>query len=398
MLRGLILVCTLALLLAIGGTRTAHALDAGQYIVQPGDTLIGIASAHGMNVNDLAAANGLRWNSWVYTEQQLVIPHGATAVPPPPPDLVATDPHPADPRVPDPLPALPLLPQEPPADVLSLRYARATEGGAPVYGDPDDAARDLAPQRRLGAGSVWVSLQGEITHDGANYYEINPSEYVPAEFLTAYQPSVFQGVALGGRPERAFAWILQPVQPRVEPGGEINPQAPVLQRYELVQIFATENLGSQVWYLIDSDQWINQIYVGKVTPSVPPAGVSTIGAWIEINLFEQTMAAYVGDEMVYATLVSTGLPGWDTPPGLFQIWLRVEMGKMSGAYYRPDYYFLEHVPWTLYFNQGIGFHTAYWHDGFGYRRSHGCVNLAPLDARWLFEWAPQDVQVWVHAT
>jgi lipoprotein-anchoring transpeptidase ErfK/SrfK len=119
-------------------------------------------------------------------------------------------------------------------------------------------------------------------------------------------------------------------------------------------------------------------------------------AWVEVNLFEQTLAVYVGDRMVYATLVSSGLPGWDTPPGLSQVWLKVAIGKMSGGYNRPDYYFLEDVRWTMYFNQDIGLHTAYWHDGFGYKHSHGCVNLAPLDAKWLFEWAPEGLWVWVH--
>jgi lipoprotein-anchoring transpeptidase ErfK/SrfK len=112
-----------------------------------------------------------------------------------------------------------------------------------------------------------------------------------------------------------------------------------------------------------------------------------------VNLFEQTLAAYVGDRMVYATLVSSGLPGWNTPPGLFQVWQKVKAGKMSGAENRPDYYFLEDVPWSLYFNQDVALHGAYWHNSFGYKHSHGCVNLAPLDAKWLFEWAPENLWV-----
>jgi lipoprotein-anchoring transpeptidase ErfK/SrfK len=54
------------------------------------------------------------------------------------------------------------------------------------------------------------------------------------------------------------------------------------------------------------------------------------------------------------------------------------------------------VPWALYFNQAVSFHAAYWHNDFGYHHSHGCVNLSPLDARWLWEWAPDDLWVWVH--
>jgi lipoprotein-anchoring transpeptidase ErfK/SrfK len=41
----------------------------------------------------------------------------------------------------------------------------------------------------------------------------------------------------------------------------------------------------------------------------------------------------------------------------------------------------------MYFDGGISLHGTYWHDLFGYRQSHGCVNLSISDARWIFEWS-----------
>jgi hypothetical protein len=41
----------------------------------------------------------------------------------------------------------------------------------------------------------------------------------------------------------------------------------------------------------------------------------------------------------------------------------------------------------MYFQLAFALHSAFWHDGFGRPRSHGCVNLSPHDARWLFQWA-----------
>jgi lipoprotein-anchoring transpeptidase ErfK/SrfK len=41
----------------------------------------------------------------------------------------------------------------------------------------------------------------------------------------------------------------------------------------------------------------------------------------------------------------------------------------------------------MYFDDEIALHGAYWHDGFGFRRSHGCVNMSVTDAHWLYEWA-----------
>jgi hypothetical protein len=47
---------------------------------------------------------------------------------------------------------------------------------------------------------------------------------------------------------------------------------------------------------------------------------------------------------------------------------------------------LRDVPWIQYFASGYALHGAYWHDVFGIPRSHGCVNLAPIDARIVFAW------------
>jgi len=45
----------------------------------------------------------------------------------------------------------------------------------------------------------------------------------------------------------------------------------------------------------------------------------------------------------------------------------------------------------MYFNRDMALHGAYWHDGFGYRRSHGCVNMTITDAHWLYNWASDEM-------
>jgi lipoprotein-anchoring transpeptidase ErfK/SrfK len=52
---------------------------------------------------------------------------------------------------------------------------------------------------------------------------------------------------------------------------------------------------------------------------------------------------------------------------------------------------LRDVPWIQYFASGYALHGAYWHDAFGIPRSHGCVNLAPVDARTVFMWSEPTV-------
>ena len=94
------------------------------------------------------------------------------------------------------------------------------------------------------------------------------------------------------------------------------------------------------------------------------------------------------DQLVFATLVSTGVAPFWTRPGVFQIRIKKPAEKMTKAYTPgdPDFYYIEDVPWTMYFDEDRALHGAYWHNFFGYERSHGCVNLSISAARWVFRW------------
>ncbi|MBW2162731.1 MAG: L,D-transpeptidase [Deltaproteobacteria bacterium] len=61
------------------------------------------------------------------------------------------------------------------------------------------------------------------------------------------------------------------------------------------------------------------------------------------------------------------------------------------------FYEVEEVPWTLYYHGGYALHGAYWHTDFGKVRSHGCTNIAPVDARWLYYWSEPEVPAAWHA-
>jgi hypothetical protein len=117
-----------------------------------------------------------------------------------------------------------------------------------------------------------------------------------------------------------------------------------------------------------------------------PAGVGTDEKWIHIDLSQQSLVAYRGDRPVLATLVSTGKPGHDTPDGLFQVWAKYTSKIMRGVD-DDGPYSVQEVPWSMYFKDAYAVHGAYWHDVFGSTRSHGCVNVPPADARWLFYWS-----------
>ncbi len=104
--------------------------------------------------------------------------------------------------------------------------------------------------------------------------------------------------------------------------------------------------------------------------------------WIEINLKEQKLSAWSGNQLVYKINVSTGKRSTPTLTGVFAIQTKLRVARMRGADYNiPD------VPFTMYYDGNYGIHGAYWHNNFGTPVSHGCVNLPPKKARLLFDWA-----------
>ncbi len=114
--------------------------------------------------------------------------------------------------------------------------------------------------------------------------------------------------------------------------------------------------------------------------------------WIEVDLSEQKLRAWEGKALFLETPVSTGLPWWPTPTGEFRIWIKLRFAKMEGGSGRY-YYYLPNVPYIMYFEnekipgwRGYGLHGTYWHNDFGTRRSHGCVNLPTSIAEKLFYW------------
>ena len=104
--------------------------------------------------------------------------------------------------------------------------------------------------------------------------------------------------------------------------------------------------------------------------------------WIEINRRNQTLTAWQGNRPVYSVMVSTGKSDTPTPSGIFQIQTKYPVARMSGEDYNvPD------VPNVMYYSGNYAIHGAYWHRSFGIPISHGCTNVAPDHAAWLYRWA-----------
>lgn len=278
--------------------------------------------------------------------------------------------------------------------ILKYSYARVVTSNAPVFASAEDALANANPKRRYAPGFVFVSLLGQVK-EGQPVFQINPGEFMRAADLKLYlkAPS-YQGIVLDKQPERPFGFILRWFRPYRIPGVLENHDVAAVDRDKVFVILDKVKVGKWYWYLVGPDMWIDQRWMAVVTPSKPPQEVA--GPWIDVNIYEQTLVAYDGERMVYATLVSTGRNVFPTRPGTFKIYEKLADYKMGGAEGKADYYYLENIPYIMYFDEGRSFHGTYWHDQFGFKRSHGCVNLSPRDAEWLFKWAKVGTWVNVH--
>lgn len=178
-------------------------------------------------------------------------------------------------------------------------------------------------------------------------------------------------------------WFLVPQSPQAT----VNPNT--LQEkfspHETVAFF--DNKPLQI------PQTLNRLLAQKPT-TTKVLGETSGAKRIEVDLTNQRLYAYEGDQMIYNFLVSTGKWG-KTPTGVFDIWIKLRSTKMSGGKKElGTYYYLPNVPYTMYFYnadtpkwRGFGVHGAYWHNNFGHPMSHGCINMKIEEAGLLFEWA-----------
>lgn len=291
---------------------------------------------------------------------------------------------------------------DPELNALPYQYYRVDSStGTSFYPSLESAIARQGASRILPAGRLlYVVYASRIDTDRNGTYFLLPSgNYMPGDGSTAQVASSFQGLEFYDTPRNAFGWVIHPSgAPVYAQPSRIQLPLRTLARFDVAQIYSRQNIEGVEWALIGPDEWVEDRLLGIVTPSpIPPEGV-TNGRWIDVNLAEQTLAVYEDSRIVFATLVTTGVEPFYTRPGLFPIYKKLEIETMQGAFEadRSDFYYLENVPWTMYFDKARALHGAYWGTLFGYPASHGCVNLSVGDSKWLFLWAEEGDWVWVH--
>ena len=175
---------------------------------------------------------------------------------------------------------------------------------------------------------------------------------------------------------------------------------------------SSRDASGEVWYRIE-DPRVSFAYHAPATAlrlvqddELSPISLEVPASekHIQVDLERQWLKCYEGSSLCFMTRVSTGcvfdIGDFSTRPGVFPTRIKRASRHMwvspsEGGYDYPG------VPWVNYFNlAGDALHGTYWHNDFGTPHSHGCVNLTPKAAKWIFRWTlpsvPADAtEVWV---
>jgi hypothetical protein len=292
------------------------------------------------------------------------------------------------------VPPAPLPSFKPDASLTQLpyHYFHLDNDYVPILSAPGDTGGGL----EFPPGFVYIAYVDRVDEGHGVYYLMQSGGWIPGKGARVGEISAFQGLQFQSTPRNSFGWTFEDIPVKSGPGYGAPETRRRLAPFTVVQIYDTLNVDNADWNMIGVDQWVEARKVAQViVNTVPPDGSSNATRWIDVNLAEQTVAVYDGNQLVFATVVATGLEPFWTRPGIFPIQQKKETETMRNND-PSDFYYLDDVPWTMYFDGPRALHGAYWRTRFGYPQSHGCVNISVGDAHWLYNWAHEGDWVWVH--
>lgn len=241
-----------------------------------------------------------------------------------------------------------------------------------------------------------LAFVDSLLYEGRRYDVTTDLLVVPADRFRPIHGSAFHGYELPKDIDFPFALVRRDKARRHRFDAKKNKlvDAGALEYRSAVKLTGKQSFfRGRLHYEADDGTWISDQDASRLDPPKRMPGWGTAGEkWIDINITKQTLVAFEGTKAVFATLVSTGEAGLADPEttkstarGIFRIHTKHVSATMDSNVVGEEFE-LRDIPYVQYFKDGYALHAAYWHDSFGTPRSHGCVNLAPEDARRLFYW------------
>jgi len=263
--------------------------------------------------------------------------------------------------------------------------------GYVVVGAAGAMAFDAPPAQPVGArgtrlgGGFGFMVTNERTVGGRPYVQLRDGRWLAAGEVTRPKPSSFSGFHLAPGQRLDFGWVTATAAP-VYATASLERAHTLAARPRHARVLLAGPCHAGACPLAAG--WVRaaDLAIPQVVPR--PGGVGPAEPWIDVDLASQTLVAYEGDAPRFATLVSTGFAPEGsplaTPAGTFRIRSKHDVVRMDNLEHSGVEPYAYDVPLTQYFHEGKALHAALWHDQFGQPRSHGCINLSPHDAEWLF--------------
>ncbi len=255
----------------------------------------------------------------------------------------------------------------------------------------------------------YLALDRELSTGSGRFWRNTAGYLAPADHILVHKPTTeFEGVRIGAEGEKRhlpLGWVVSPRAHhyQVEPGdpsradeknGRLKRGDPV-SRFTIVQLTGKKvSIEERGYFETEEGWWLRDIDAAITRPGPPPKGLQPGEKWIDVNLSTQSLIAFEGDKPVYATIVSTGrhndkdkAKDHRTIQGEFRIREKHIAATMEDDGASDGPYSIQDVPWIMYFDGSYALHGAFWHSMFGRERSHGCVNMTPHDAKYVFGWS-----------
>ncbi len=272
---------------------------------------------------------------------------------------------------------------------LPYRYHFVGRNGALGYRTLS-VAEEVAPDAELEPGFS-VGVVSVAKRGGDPFAFTTKNLWIPLRDLGPARALPFQGAELeGGR--ASVAWVFEDHADVFDKPGGTRLKSEVRPQWERLAVLDTVVKKDRRWFRIGEGRWVSDSDVRAPTTAPVPGEAAPGERWIDVDIQNQVLTAYEGDRPVFATLVSTGKGKGKsilaTPVGSHRVWVKLLSSDMDNLENEEAsrYYAIQDVPWVMFFEKGYGLHGTFWHRSFGRIRSHGCVNLTPLDAQRLFNW------------
>lgn len=259
------------------------------------------------------------------------------------------------------------------------------------------ADSDEVLAKRMVSG-FYVAVDKTFRWNGRSWYKTTKGLVAPTDRMWQASGSTFKGVELDGTTYRLpLAWVYG--SNKSAGTYAIDASAKTIKNLKSIERFvpipltgkSLEFQGKLYVELVDGS-FMKKAQLRITEPGPPPQDMTEGERYIDIDLSSQTLVAFEGSRPVYATLISSGKfskvkdKDHSTPTGEWRIREKHVTTTMDGdgtaAGDLP--YSIEDVPFVQYYFRSFALHAAFWHSNFGVQMSHGCVNLSPLDAKWLF--------------